>query len=186
MSNSYSESMQVQKNPMTINKPKGVQQPKAGQQPKTGKQALKGQFIKPSAVVNSGVALKTTMVPKLSKTPQSSVKPAKEDPNRSRSMKEYIEVIRDLDKDLTREKEYGSILILQLVEEVGEISRAYLAEHGRKPTNKAAEKDETYKQELGDLIVSIMRLAIDKNINLDHRVLYTLKKIKRRRLKPKE
>ncbi len=117
---------------------------------------------------------------------QVSKKNPRDDPNRSRSLKEYIEMIREIDKDTPREKEYGSILILQLVEEIGEISRAYLAEHGRKPTNVLAQRDETYKQELGDLIVSILRLAIDKNINLDHRVLYTLKKIKRRKLKPKE
>lgn len=108
------------------------------------------------------------------------------DPNKSKTFQEYIEVLKELDKDTPREKEYGSILILGLMEEVGEISRAYLAEHGRKPTNKAAQRDETYKQELGDLLISIMRLAIDKNINLDHRIHYTLKKIQRRRTKPKE
>jgi NTP pyrophosphatase (non-canonical NTP hydrolase) len=56
---------------------------------------------------------------------------------------------------------------------------------GRKPTNKAAQRDETYKQELGDLLISILRLAIEKNINLDHRILYTLKKIHKRRSQPK-
>jgi NTP pyrophosphatase (non-canonical NTP hydrolase) len=108
------------------------------------------------------------------------------DPNASRTLQDYVQILREIDQDLPRGKEYGSILILQLVEEIGEISRAYLAEHGRKPTNKAAQRDETYKQELGDLLISIMRLAIDKNINLDHRIQYTIKKIKRRRLKPKE
>lgn len=106
--------------------------------------------------------------------------------NTSRTLQEYLNVIKGLDKDQVREKEYGSILILGLMEEVGEISRAYLAEHGRKPSNKAAQKDETYKQELGDLLISIMRLAIDKNINLDHRIQYTLKKIQRRKQQPKD
>ncbi len=107
-------------------------------------------------------------------------------PNDAKTLQEYMAILKDFDKDVPREKEYGSILILGLMEEVGEISRAYLAEHGRKPTNKAAQRDETYKQELGDLLISIMRLAIDKNINLDHRIQYTFKKIQRRKIKPKE
>jgi NTP pyrophosphatase (non-canonical NTP hydrolase) len=107
-------------------------------------------------------------------------------PNEEKTLQEYIGILRDLDKDLPQTSEYGSILILGLMEEVGEIARAYLAEHGRKPTNKAAQRDETYKQELGDLLISILRLAIHKNINLDHRIQYTLKKIQRRKLKPKE
>src|SRR5476649_2177660 len=110
-------------------------------------------------------------------------KPLFTEPNASKTFQEYLGILRDLDKDLPKEKEYGSILLLGLMEEVGEIARAYLAEHGRKPTNKAAQRDETYKQELGDLIISIMRLAIEKNINLDHRVQYTLKKILRRKTK---
>ncbi len=119
-------------------------------------------------------------------TPQK--KPTKKlisNPNTSRTIQEYINLLRELDKDRPPTQEYGSILILGLMEEVGEISRAYLAEHGRKPTNKAAQRDETYKQELGDLLISIMRLAIDKNINLDHRIQYTLKKIQKRKLHPK-
>ena len=107
-------------------------------------------------------------------------------PNESKTLQEYLAIIKELDRDQPRTKEYGSILILGLMEEIGEIARAYLAEHGRKPTNKAAQRDETYKQELGDLLISIMRLAVDKNINLDHRIQYTLKKIQRRRLEPKE
>jgi NTP pyrophosphatase (non-canonical NTP hydrolase) len=107
-------------------------------------------------------------------------------PNESKTLPEYINILRELDKDLPKTNEYGSILILSLVEEIGEISRAYLAEHGRKPTNKAAQRDETYKQELGDLIISIMRLAIYKNINLDHRIQYTIKKIVKRKSQPKE
>lgn len=107
-------------------------------------------------------------------------------PNESKSLQEYINIMRELDQDLPQTSEYGSILILGLMEEIGEIARAYLAEHGRKPTNKAAQQDETYKQELGDLLISIMRLAIHKNINLDHRIQYTMKKIQRRKQQPKE
>jgi NTP pyrophosphatase (non-canonical NTP hydrolase) len=114
------------------------------------------------------------------------VKKFADDHNRSRTFQEYIDQLRELDKDQAKSKEYGSILILGLAEEVGEIARAYLAEHGRKPQNKAAQRDETYKQELGDLLISIMRVAIEKNINLDHRIQYTLKKIRQRKSKPKQ
>lgn len=76
-------------------------------------------------------------------------------------------------------------MILTLVEEIGEMARAYLAEHGRKKTNLAAQQDETYEQELGDILVSILRFARVKNINLDERIMYSLDKIKTRKKKPK-
>lgn len=82
-------------------------------------------------------------------------------------------------------EEFGSFLILSLVEEVGEMARAYLAKHGRKRTNLAAQSDETYEQELGDLLFTILRFARIKNINLDERLKYTIEKIRARKLKPK-
>lgn len=97
----------------------------------------------------------------------------------------YFTKLDQIDKDLKGSEEYGSILILSLVEEVGEMSRAYLAKHGRKPTNKAAQKDETYQQELGDILVAIIRFARIKNIDLDQRITYTLRKIQRRKSQPK-
>lgn len=103
----------------------------------------------------------------------------------SKTLQEYVILLRQLEKDEIKSKEYGSILILAMVEEIGEIARAYLAEHGRKPSNIRAQKDETYKHELGDLLVSILKLGIYKNINLDHRIEYTLKKIRQRKTHPK-
>lgn len=100
--------------------------------------------------------------------------------------KEYFNQLSDVDKGSRYSKEYGSILILTLVEEVGEMARAYLAEHGRKKTNLAAQRDETYEQELGDILVSILRFARIKNINLHERIMYSLEKIKGRQEKPKE
>jgi NTP pyrophosphatase (non-canonical NTP hydrolase) len=97
----------------------------------------------------------------------------------------YFKKLDAIDTDLKNSEEFGSILILSLVEEVGEMSRAYLAKHGRKPTNKAAQQDETYKQELGDILVAIIRFARIKNINLDSRIMYTLRKIEKRRTNPK-
>lgn len=66
------------------------------------------------------------------------------------------------------------------------MARAYLAEHGRKKHNIAAQMDETYEQELGDILLTIMRFARIKKIDLDERMMYSLNKIKERRLKPKQ
>lgn len=98
----------------------------------------------------------------------------------------YFTKLEDIDKDIKNNEEFGSILILSLVEEIGEMARAYLAKHGRKATNLAAQQDETYQQELGDILVAIIRFARIKNINLDQRIMYTLKKIERRKKEPKK
>jgi len=98
----------------------------------------------------------------------------------------YFNKLDNIDGDLKGSEEFGSILILNLVEEVGEMARAYLAKHGRKPTNLSAQQDETYKQELGDILVAIIRFARVKNINLDQRIMYTLRKIEARKTKPKQ
>lgn len=97
----------------------------------------------------------------------------------------YFRSLDNIDKDLKGSTEYGSILILSLVEEVGEMARAYLAKHGRKGSNIAAQKDETYQQELGDILVTILRFARIKNIDLDKRIKYTLSKIEKRKTSPK-
>ncbi|MFC1627149.1 MazG nucleotide pyrophosphohydrolase domain-containing protein [Patescibacteria group bacterium] len=99
---------------------------------------------------------------------------------------EYFRYLDKVDKGMKDTKEYGSMLILGLLEELGEMSRAYLAKHGRKKTNLAAQTDETYEQELGDIIVAILRFARIKNINLHDRVMYSLRKIARRRKTPKK
>ena len=97
----------------------------------------------------------------------------------------YFRLLDEIDKGKRYSKEYGSMLILGLVEEIGEMSRAYLAKHGRKKSNLAAQMDETYQQELGDILLAIIRFARIKNINLDERIMYSLKKIEKRKDKPK-
>lgn len=109
----------------------------------------------------------------------------KEDSRRQSPFGPYFTKLDRIDRNLKNSREFGSILILSLVEEVGEMARAYLAEHGRKPTNLAAQRDEKYEQELGDIIVAILRFARIKNINLHRRIMYSLNKIKKRRLQPK-
>lgn len=98
----------------------------------------------------------------------------------------YFTKFDEIDKDLKNSEEFGSILILSLVEEVGEMARAYLAKHGRKGSNLAAQNDETYQQELGDILIAIIRFARVKNINLDQRIMYSLRKIERRKNSPKK
>lgn len=108
---------------------------------------------------------------------------------RSKTISSFGYYFKTLDKvdseDLKNSKEFGSFLILSLVEEIGEMSRAYLAKHGRKPTNISAQEDEKYEQELGDILVAILRFARIKNINLHKRIMYSLNKIKRRKSQPK-
>ena len=97
----------------------------------------------------------------------------------------YINYLDKADTKVRDSQEFGSFLILSLVEEVGEMSRAYLAKHGRKRTNISAQQDETYEQELGDILVAIIRFARIKNINLHQRVMDSLKKMERRKKFPK-
>lgn len=109
----------------------------------------------------------------------------KKQPYYSTPFKDYYRQLDEIDKNSRYNKEYGSVLILSLVEEVGEMARAYLAEHGRKPTNLAAQADETYEQELGDILVSILRFARIKKINLHDRIMYSINKIEKRKTQPK-
>jgi NTP pyrophosphatase (non-canonical NTP hydrolase) len=99
---------------------------------------------------------------------------------------EYFRYLDKIDRGVRYSKEYGSMLILSLVEEIGEMARAYLAQHGRKKSNIAAQKDESYEQELGDILVAILRFARIKNINLHQRTMYSLKKINQRKKSPKK
>lgn len=99
---------------------------------------------------------------------------------------DYFKRLSAIDRGKRDSGEFGSMLILTLVEEVGEMARAYLAKHGRKKTNLAAQADETYEQELGDILVAILRFARVKKINLDERINYSLTKIQKRQTQPKQ
>lgn len=97
----------------------------------------------------------------------------------------YFKALDRIDGKKRYSQEFGSIMILRLVEEVGEMARAYLAEHGRKASNLAAQQDETYRQELGDLLLTIVRFARIKKIDLDEILTYSLNKIEKRKTNPK-
>jgi NTP pyrophosphatase (non-canonical NTP hydrolase) len=98
-----------------------------------------------------------------------------------KAITDYQKELKKIDKGIKRPKDYTSMLILGIVEEVGEMARAYLSKKGRKPLNLRAKKDETYKQELGDIILAIMKLASIKKIDLDKQIRYSLNKLKKRR-----
>lgn len=100
--------------------------------------------------------------------------------------KQYFKILDEIDKGKRDSAEFGSIMILGLVEEIGEMSRAYLAKHGYKKSNLAAQEDETYQQELGDILLTILRFARVKKINLDERLMYSLNKVRERRKNPKQ
>lgn len=97
----------------------------------------------------------------------------------------YFKYLDNIDKGVKDSKEFGSMLILSIVEELGEMSRAYLAKHGRKQSNLAAQNDEAYERELGDILLSILRLARIKKINLHEALMYSLKKVEKRKTEPK-
>lgn len=99
----------------------------------------------------------------------------------SKTINEYQKELARFDRKPRNLKDYTSMLILAIVEEVGEMARAYLTQTGRKPSNIRAQKDETYKQELGDIIVAIMKLANIKKIDLDEQISYSLSKVKRKK-----
>ncbi len=100
---------------------------------------------------------------------------------KSKTIADYQKELKEIDKDIKNADEYASMLILAIVEEVGEMARAYLARVGRKPYNIRAQHDESYKQELGDIIAAILKLAHIKNIDLDKQIQYSLNKIKKRK-----
>lgn len=107
-------------------------------------------------------------------------------PNYTSNFGYYFKYLDSVDKNVKDSTEFGSMLILSIVEELGEMSRAYLAKHGRKSSNLAAQNDEAYERELGDILVSILRLARIKNIDLNDALMYSLKKIEKRKKSPKE
>lgn len=98
----------------------------------------------------------------------------------------YFKALDKIDGKKRYSQEFGSIMILLLVEEVGEMARAYLAEHGRKKTNLSAQNDESYRQELGDLLLTIVRFARIKKIDLDEILTYSLNKVAKRKTQPKK
>jgi NTP pyrophosphatase (non-canonical NTP hydrolase) len=69
------------------------------------------------------------------------------------------------------------VILLFLLEELGEVARAYLKEEGHKKENDRI--TETFRQEMGDVFYLILRLAEMTNTDLEVEFGKTLKKLER-------
>lgn len=67
------------------------------------------------------------------------------------------------------------VVMLFLLEELGEATRAYLKEDGFKEDNDRVA--ETFKEELGDVFYLLLRLAYVTNTNLETSVEHTFEKL---------
>jgi len=67
------------------------------------------------------------------------------------------------------------IILLFLMEELGEVARAYLKEQGHKKSNDRV--TETFREELGDVLYLILRLAAVTNTDLEKELTKTEKKL---------
>jgi len=67
------------------------------------------------------------------------------------------------------------IILLYLMEELGEATRAFLKENGYKAQNNRV--TETFQQEIGDVFFMILRLAYVTNTDLEKQLRYTLEKL---------
>jgi NTP pyrophosphatase (non-canonical NTP hydrolase) len=70
------------------------------------------------------------------------------------------------------------VILLFLLEELGETARAFLKEIGHKESNDRVV--ESYKQELGDVFFLLLSLAASRGIDLEEQLHYTIKKLKTR------
>ncbi len=80
--------------------------------------------------------------------------------------------------DLARKRKHNEdpkIILLFLLEELGEVARAFLKEEGHKLDNPRIL--ESYKQELGDVLFLLLQLADVKEIDLEEQLNYTIQKL---------
>ena len=70
-----------------------------------------------------------------------------------------------------------TIILLFLMEELGEVARAYLKEEGHKAENNRV--TETFRQEMGDVFYLLLRLAAVTGTDLEEELEKTEKKLRR-------
>jgi NTP pyrophosphatase (non-canonical NTP hydrolase) len=70
-----------------------------------------------------------------------------------------------------------NIILLFLMEELGEVARAYLKEEGQKESNDRV--TETFREELGDVFYLILRLAWATHTDLEAALDHTVKKLEK-------
>lgn len=69
------------------------------------------------------------------------------------------------------------IILLFLLEEMGEMTRAYLKENGYKEGNDRVA--ESFRQEMGDVFMLLLRLAHVTGTDLEHSLAYTMDKLRK-------
>lgn len=69
------------------------------------------------------------------------------------------------------------IILLFLLEELGEVTRAYLKEEGHKESNDRIK--ETFRQEMGDVFFLLLRLAYITDTDLEEELEKTIKKLEK-------
>lgn len=77
-------------------------------------------------------------------------------------------------KDLGHSQD-PKIIMLFLLEELGESTRAFLKENGYKENNNRIA--ESFRQELGDVFLLLLRLAAVTGTDLEHELAHTMGKI---------
>ncbi len=87
-----------------------------------------------------------------------------------------VDRIGTITKDLGQSKD-PKIILLFLMEELGEVARAYLKEEGHKKGNDRV--TETFRQELGDVFYLLLRLAWATNTDLEAELTKTEKKLQK-------
>lgn len=68
-----------------------------------------------------------------------------------------------------------TVILLFLLEELGEVSRAFLKERGHKQNNNRVM--ETFREEMGDLLYMLLRLAHATNVDLEESLEHTIQKL---------
>lgn len=89
-------------------------------------------------------------------------------------VKVLTERVGKLTKNLAHTED-PTIILLFLMEELGEVARAYLKEGGHKRENDRV--TETFRQEMGDVFYLLLRLASVTKTNLEDELEKTEKKL---------
>lgn len=89
-------------------------------------------------------------------------------------IKSYTEQVGQMTRKLGHSED-PTIILLFLMEELGEVARAYLKEEGHKAGNNRV--TETFRQEMGDVFYLLLRLAAVTGTDLEEELVKTEKKL---------
>ncbi len=89
-------------------------------------------------------------------------------------IKSYTDEVGNMTRQLSHSED-PTIILLFLMEELGEVARAYLKEEGHKAGNNRV--TETFRQEMGDVFYLLLRLAAVTGTDLEEMLKKTEKKL---------